>query len=292
MNNKVLNNGIAHAILSAIIFGLMPLFTQLLYKMGANSVSSAFYRMVPATIVLYFFIKFKEKKDLKINKYEAKGLCLAALGFSLTSITLFSSYEYINSGAATTIHFAYPIVIFIAVNFIKKYRPKATEVICVVFVAVGIILIMNMDSSNELNLKGVFFAVLSALTYSFYSIYLEMKNLIKIGPTKLLFYLNLFSVIVVIIYSLITKTEIYLGFKGVEWILPIIYSFIITFGAAFLYQSAIVKIGADKTSILSTLEPITSLIVGIVVLKEEIVLAQIIGVVLILVATTKLVNRK
>ena len=160
---------------------------------------------------------------------------MQTLGFSLTSITLFSSYEYINSGVCNNYSLCLSNSYFYSGKFHKKYRPKATEVLCVVFVAIGIILIMNMDSSNGLNLKGVFFAVLSALTYSFYSIYLEMKKLINIGSTKLLFYLNLFSVMVVIIYSLATKTEIYLGFKGIEWFLPIIYSFVITFGEGHFY---------------------------------------------------------
>ncbi|WBW50125.1 DMT family transporter [Peptoniphilus equinus] len=286
------NQGIVHAVLSAIVFGLMPLATQVFYRWGANSVSSAVYRMLPSVIILFFLLRFYYHIDLKVSREEVAGLALTALGFSMTSVTLYSSYQYISSGMATTIHFAYPIVIFIAMNWLRRYMPKKTDIFYITLVALGIVFIMDMRGDGGMNTQGIAFAVLSAFTYSAYSILLEVKNLKSLHPMKLLFYINAFSVVIILVYSRVINAPIFLGFDGVQWLMPVAYSCIITFGASYLYQSAIMKIGATKTAILSTVEPITSLIVGGVILHEPMVLRQIVGAVLVLTATTKLIIRK
>ena len=46
---------------------------------------------------------------------------------------------------------------------------------------------MDMKSSN--NLLGALMALISGLTYAFYIVYLEKKELVKINPYKLSFYI-------------------------------------------------------------------------------------------------------
>ena len=54
------------------------------------------------------------------------------------------------------------------------------------------------------------------------------------------------------------------------WIYCGIFAFVITVGAVFLFQQSTFLIGGEKTSILCTLEPITSVVLGAVIFHEQI----------------------
>lgn len=60
--------GYIYTILSAIIFGLMPLCAKLIYNNGSNSITLVFHRFLFSTLFLYFLAKDKSKESLKIGK--------------------------------------------------------------------------------------------------------------------------------------------------------------------------------------------------------------------------------
>lgn len=284
------NTGFLAATSSAIIFGAMPLFTKSLFSFGLDPISSAFYRMSMSLVFIFLFSKFVLKYDMKLDKYEIFHFFVGALSFVLTSTLLFTSYKYISVGAATSIHFVYPVIIFIATSIIHSKKPSLVEVLCIVATMTGILFIT--DFSELFSIKGIFISFVSAFTYSFYSIYLEKDIFLKIKPIKILFYMNFFGAIILFVFSLISKNPIKYDFTIDKWAIILGYSFILTVGATFLYQQAIRLVGAKYTSILSTLEPITSIVLGFFIFSEILSVLQIIAVFLIIVSTFILVVLK
>ena len=282
------NTGFIDAIISAMIFGAMPLFTKSLFSFGLNPISSAFYRMSMLLVFIYLFAKIYLKCDMRLSKYEFFHFLIGAFSFVLTSTLLFSSYNYISVGASTSIHFVYPVIIFIAVSIIKKKIPNLIEVLCIIFTMIGLL----TDFTELSNIKGIFFAVISAFTYAFYSIYLEKKVFSDMKPVKTLFYMNFLGAIILFIFSISTKNYIKYDFQITQWIGILLYSFVLTVGATFLYQKAVILIGATYTSILSTLEPITSILLGFFIFKETLSIVQIIAVIFIILSTFILIKSK
>ena len=74
---------------------------------------------------------------------------ILSTGFSLTPILLFSSYNYISSGSATTIHFSYPVLVILASVFIFKEKATWTKIASVVFCVIGLVLFMNRGRRTE-----------------------------------------------------------------------------------------------------------------------------------------------
>lgn len=286
---SIKKNGIFDAILSATIFGAMPLFTKLIYSLDANPLSAAFYRM-GLSLVFIFLIGKKKGQSFVLNSSELKYLIIASLSFAFTSLTLFGAYNYMESGAVTSIHFAYPIIIFIMVSFKIKKMPKINEIVAIVVCTIALTLLSNPGSS--VNTYGAILAFTSAVTYSIYSFTLDNDALKNLNRDARLFYVNLFSTFILIIFSFVTKEEIKLDLNSKGWIMAFVYSAILTLGATSLYQKAIAHIGAKDTSILSTFEPITSVIIGIIVLGEKISIIQLISIVLILTSATYLISHE
>lgn len=283
MNKK----GILSAILSAVIFGLLPLFTNIIYAMGAGPKSVGFYR-VSLSLLPMVIIQFLLKNSMHVSFKEALGLLIPSLSFIGTIISLCSSYNYIGSGLATSLHFLYPSIIFLLTTILTRSRPKLLEVTCLLVAMISIFMLMGKNT--VLDLRGIFLAILSAFTYSIYSISLQNKNIQEMNSLTKLFFMNFFACIFLLIYVFMTKTSVFFPNTLPSWLFLLFYSVILTIGATFLYQKGVELIGAKSTANLSILEPVVGVLSGMVFMEEKASFYQILAIVLILLSTLVLVN--
>lgn len=282
--------GIVQAIFSAMLFGLMPLFTKVIFNFGANFASAAFYR-TSLPLIFVLVLSILEDRSIRINLKELLYLIIASIFFVSTSLTLYRSYNFISSGVATTIHFAYPIIIFIINTIITKTKPNKVDVFCLFMVSIGLILIIDLKSGH-VDVRGIILAAISAFTYSFYSIFLERSYLRNLNSLRILFYINMISTFLILIFITVSGNVLIFKFSPIQWFFLLIYSVVITIGATLLYQKSLRNIGATYTSILSCLEPVTSIVVGIVVMSELLFFKQFIAIILIIVSTITIVKNQ
>ncbi len=157
--------GSVYAVISAIIFGCMPIVAKYLYAEGCNPVSLVVYRYSLALPVLLILALREQGKDererkaagepskrdsgMRITMSQLRQFIILSTGFSLTPILLFSSYNYISSGSATTIHFSYPVLVILASVFIFKEKATWTKIASVVFCVIGLVLFMNRGRRTE-----------------------------------------------------------------------------------------------------------------------------------------------
>lgn len=124
--------GILFTILSAIIFGFTPALANITYKLGNNSLSMTFFRNLLAIPILFFILKHK-KISLRTEKKEVKNIfILSLIGVALTTALLYSSYSYIGVGAATTLHFMYPIFVAVTCKLFFKESLGKSKVLALI----------------------------------------------------------------------------------------------------------------------------------------------------------------
>ncbi len=283
--NKI---GYLYAIISAAIFGSMPLFTKLIKNFGFDTFSITFFRVSLSLPLIFLLLKISKKDKFTITLVQFKDLLWVSFYYICTILLLFNSYNYISSGAATSLHFTYPIIIFVLSIYLFKYVPSNVDKFCVAATILGVILLADFKNMN--NSMGVFLALLSGLTYSMYSIMLSKNSIKNISNINILFFVNLFATIILLIISFFANVKIDFYFDMNIFILLTIYSIILTLGGASLYQKSISLIGAKNTSMLSTLEPIVSIILGYFILREQLGFNQIIAVLCIVVANFLLIK--
>lgn len=287
--------GSVFAVVSAIIFGCMPIVAKFLYAEGCNPVSLVVYRYSLALPVLFLLAireqaKEGEKKKasgeitrrdsgMKITGAQFRQFIILSLGFSMTPVLLFSSYNYISSGSATTIHFSYPVLVILASVFIFKERATGTKIASVVFCVIGLALFYEPGQEN--GILGIILALGSGVTYTFYMMYFDRSTLKFIKPFKTNFYMSLVSAAMVLILSLVTGTLV-LFHSAKGWAAAFGFSFMLVVVACVLFQLGIAMIGAQKTAILSTFEPLTSIVLGVVCYGEAVGIKTGLGVLFIL----------
>ncbi len=273
--------GYLAVIISGMVFGSMPLLAKIIFKNGGNAINLVFWRFFIAILPLYIILKRNKNISLELTKMEIKQIIiLGVLGYSGTAVSLFLSYNYITTGMATTLHFVYPVFVILGYSIFYKQKINLVKFISVLLCTLGIFLLY--DGSASVSILGILLAFLSGMTYAFYVLYIDKSGLKSMNPIKLTMYLSIVGSVVMFLFSVITGNTIHLTAAG--WLFTFILSIVVALGAVSLLSVGIKLIGPQSSSILSTLEPITSVIIGSLVFGEELGIRGIIACGLILMA--------
>lgn len=269
-----MTKGKLYLILSALLYGILPSLAAIAYSGGVNGITLTFLRSVIAIPLLYVLIR-ADKRKLKLTKNQAKGIVvLGIFGGVLPILCLYLSYNYISTGLATTLHFIYPILIIVVSAALYKIKISRSTLTAVIFVTIGVFMFTDINTSSDK--AGIILAVLSGVFYSFYVIYLEHSGLYKLDFIVLTFYVTAIMSAAVFVFGLAIH-GISFNMSPLSWAFSVLISLIVALGAMPLLQTGIKYEGAATAGIVSSIEPITSIIIGAVFLGEIINTGQIIG---------------
>lgn len=246
-------------------FGFIPLFVKTICAGGGNSVSAAFYRFFLSVPVLYIYLK-AEGISMRVTRTEfAKIALITIFGYGGTAVLLFSSYNFIPSGMSTTIHFMYPVFTILGCMIFFKEKVSPLKLLCVALCFGGILLFYNGESGGSV--LGMALSFLSGVTYAFYTIYLEKSGLQKMENLKLIFYMNTVAAAMILVMALLTA-QFTLRLTPLAWGTAVFFATATSLIGVLGYQIGVKCIGPQNAAILSTFEPITSVIVGVLVYRE------------------------
>jgi drug/metabolite transporter (DMT)-like permease len=286
---KMGNNtrGYILACVASCTYGLNPLFAKPLYAVGLDVSSVLCYRYALAATILAV-IMLVRRVSFKVERRILPHLIAAGVLFALSSITLFASYNYMDVGIASTILYVTPVFVALVQALFFHQRLSKVAMVTILVAMVGIALLSIKTGSTMHSPTGIMLVSLSALAYALYMVLVNKSGLKDLTSLSLTFYsiligigvfainLNFFRDIV----PLPTQWSPWLNVVGLA-IFPTIIS-IVTTAMALRY------IGAQSTSILGALEPLTALVVGCAVFGEMITPLNDIGILLVIGAVTLL----
>lgn len=266
--------GYVCAILSAVIYGCMPIMAKYIYAEGVTPMTLVLLRNALALPSLAL-LSIIQKKTLKRPVRQILPLGIPALfGCVLTPVLLFSSYVYIASGIATVFHFVYPcLVLLIGLLFLRKKASPAV-IVSVVMCLAGVLLFY--DPTAALSPMGTALALGSAIAFAIYVVLLPRFQNAEFSGFSFCFYIALWSSVIMLILCICTG-QLSLPTSLLGWGLCIVFATSVTTGAVVLFQQGSLLIGGEKASILSALEPITGVVIGITFLHESAKPAVLIG---------------
>ena len=115
--------GAACGVVASVSYGLNPLFALPLYSAGIGPDSVLFYRYVLAILMLGALTLARGRR-LAISRAEVLPLMVLGVLFSLSSLTLYLSFLYMDAGIACTILFVYPLLVSLIMTLF--FHEKAT----------------------------------------------------------------------------------------------------------------------------------------------------------------------
>lgn len=285
MNAKV--KGYLLGAIAAATYGTNPLFALPLYKAGMDPDSVLFFRYLFAIPIIGLMIKGRGR-SFKVQRKEIIPLIVMGLLMSISSLTLFESYHYMEAGIASTILFVYPILVALIMAVVFKEKVTLQTILCILLAVAGIGLLYQSGDGSTLNLTGVLLVMASALSYALYIVGVNQSTLKRVATLTLTFYVLIFGLLLFFVRVDFGR-ELYILDKWYLWgnllalaIFPTAISFLCT-------TSAIQYIGSTPTAILGALEPVTAVFFGVTVFGESLTTRICIGIVMIIIAVTIIV---
>lgn len=284
--------GILNGIIASTSYGMNPLFGLPLYAIGIGVNSVLFYRYFLAVIVYFIWLKFFKKASLKISRQEIIPLFFLGIFFSLSSLTLFEAFHYIEAGIACTILFIYPVMVAIIMSIFFKEKVTKTVIFAILLTSIGIILLYKGKPDTALSIKGILIVLTSALLYALYIVGVKnIKPVKAMNSARLSFYVMLFGLIVYIVnLKFCTTLQMLPNLKA--WLFAIGLALFPTIISLETTTIAIQLIGSTNTAILGALEPLTAIFFGILFFHEQLTLRISIGIILILFGVFLIISRK
>ena len=279
------------AALAAAAYGTNPAFAVPLYGQGMNPNTVLLFRYLMGLPLLAAIMACRGV-SFKLNSKQIIPIAILGILMAFSSLTLFESYKYMNSGVASTLLFVYPVLVAIIMIIFYHEKFKISVALCLIIMAGGLILLMNPQGDDTVSGVGIILVMISALTYALYIVYVNVSKHIKAIPTtKLLFYvLGCGSLVYIIMIGF--GNELTLPAENTGWLNLLALAVIPTVISLACTTRAIQLIGSTPTAILGALEPVSAVVLSVVVLGQAITANDIIGGTLIVVATTIVVADK
>ena len=190
----IMNNvkGFIYGIITAMTFGLIPLFTLPLMENSMHYDTILLYRFSLAVVALAIMLVVKRESFA----IEAKQIpTLIALGtlYTCSAMFLFWGYGLMSAGIATTLHFTYPV--FVTLTMCLLFREKISLIvgIAIAMAIIGVARLSINGGSLELSGFGIFIVLLSAVAYALYIVVVNKSNVKNLSGRKITFYVFIVS---------------------------------------------------------------------------------------------------
>ena len=213
---------------------------------------------------------------------------LAGLGifYAMTALLLTTSYLYIPSGIATTIHFLYPVVVTTVMILFFKDKVSVPVIGATLMAILGVYLLSNNGTAGTVSLKGLLLVLTTVVTYALYIVGVNKSCVHRMDGLKLTFYVLLAGAMVF---------GLNLSVKGVpldpipDWetgVYLLLLALIPTLVSDFTLILSVQHVGSTTTAVLGCMEPLTAVCMGVWFLHESLGFWQLAGIVIILSAVS------
>jgi len=268
--------GYFYVAVAAVIWGSNGVIVNLV---PLNAYVIAFFRVLFASMTLLPLLFLTQRLEMREAAKAWRTMLalggLLGLGWSF----LFQSMKLIAIANAVLLNYMAPVFVALLAPAFLNERIEKVTVLALAMSMAGMIIIFSQYGfqAESLNLSGVFFGLLSSLTYAIFVI-LSKKTVAKYSSLAVAFYTYLATAIF-LSPSLIGAN---LSLDMTSWILLLVLGTFNTGFAVTLYLKSLALIKAQKVMILTYLEPASTALFGSIFLAQKPTIHMLVGGILIL----------
>lgn len=264
-----------HIGLASILWGSNGVIVNLV---ELHPTTIAFFRVLIGGLTLIIVsVLVKGLETLKVNGFFKRLVVLGAL-LAAGWYFLFQAMKLIPIGAAVLINYLAPVFVAVLAPSVLHERLEKKIAIAIVLSILGVFLISYQGlGSGELNILGIIFGLLAAISYGGFVIY-SKQTLAKLSYYTVAIYSYLVSALILSPSLLLIKSPL----SPNSLILLFLMGVLNTGVAVTLYLKGLRSLKAQEAATITYLEPLSAIIFGYFMLGQEISIGIILGGALIL----------
>ena len=260
-NNNL--RGISYTLSSGLMYGLVGFFGIKLMENGLSISNMLFWRFLVASIIN--FALFIPKRKIEMQQ--------------ISSILYFMSAKYIGTGLSIVIFFTYPIFVAILSWFFDGHKVTKIHYFSIGLIILGSICLIDRGEV-VMDISGIILAFIASCTYGLY-IFASKKQIKSLTPLMSTFTVCIANTILFFVFSLVDGSFM-VPHGTINWIYIFGMANLCTVFPILFLLEGLKYISASKASILSVLEPVFVVLIGVAFLGETIGTMQIVGMLVIL----------
>jgi drug/metabolite transporter (DMT)-like permease len=282
--------GIALCIASASAFGAMAVLGKVAYDHGATVGTLLSVRFIVAAALMWVLVAVRGDWRGLQRRDVVTGLLLGAIGYAAQSGAFFAALERMDAGLLSLVLYTYPALVTVAAIALRRERANRRRMVALGMASLGLVLVLAGAGSGTLDPLGVALGLAAAVVYTTYILVSE-------GATHRIPPLALAALVCTGAATTLTIGSAAIGElhpgaldeSGLAAILGI--AAISTVAAISLFFAGLKRVGPSTASILSTAEPVVTVILAYAAFGEHLSAQQLLGGALVLGAVVVLATR-
>jgi len=278
-----MNYGVLLTATSASLYGSIGYFGANLMNHGMSVADLLFWRFFFSTLLLLPLIPWV-LRGVRISRAELKDiailLCMGGVFYGGGTAAYFEASKSIGTGLAMVIFFAYPIFVVALSALVKKERVTQMMAASLFLIITGCTLIA-LGQPFQFDLNGILLGLLSGLGYGIY-VFGSKESSQRFSPLFATSVVCIGNTCAFVCYLLGSGKGFFIPDTGNMWLHISLFSLLGTVLPVLLMLAGLKYISANKASVISVLEPVTTLALGAIVLEEAVSGMQFAGAVIIL----------
>lgn len=263
--------------ISAASFGTLAIFGRFLYADGLDTFTMLFLRFGLAASIMAMILILR-REPFPRGKILLQLIGMGAIGYVGQSFSYLSAIKYASAGLVALLLYLYPMFVFILSVIVFHEKATWIKITALILALIGTALTVDPAGGE---LPGILLAVSAALIYSVYIIVgTDVMKHVSAVQSSLVIFASAGAVYGILMgingAHFPTTSSGWLGIVGIVLVATVIPV------AAFL--AGLERIGPTHAAMLSTLEPVVTVLLAGSLLGERLEIMTILGGSLILVA--------
>ena len=267
-------------VLSMACFGTLAPFVR---NISVTSGELALYRAVLAALLIGIFLAAtKQSIPFRSLGKELYLLLLSGIAMGFNWILLFEAYKYTTVAISTLSYYFAPVIVTVVCPFLFHEKMTVKQILCFAMSTLGLALVVGITDlgSGGNDAIGVAFGLGAAVLYA--TVILLNKFIRGVTGIHRTF-LQFLAAILVLIPYVFSTGGIRLGsLDPTGWICLMVVGLVHTGITYCLYFSSLKELPGQEAAILSYVDPLVAVIIGVLLLKEPLSWQQLVGGLLIL----------
>ena len=262
--------GLALASAGAIAFSGKAIIVKLAYRYGVDAVTLITYRMLFALPMFLLLAWWAGRgKPALVRRDWIAVVGLGFTGYYLASFLDFAGLAYISAGLERLILYLNPTLVLAMGVVIFKRRVKARQLIALAVSYCGVMLVfgheVTLQGSHVALGAGLVFA--SAVSYAVYLVY-SGEEVQRLGALRLTGLATTVACVLCIVQFLVLRPMSALHVAPQVIWLSVLNATLCTFAPVLMVMMAIERIGATTAAQTGMIGPLSTILMGVVILGE------------------------
>ncbi len=286
--------GLAIAGAGAILFSTKAIVAKLLYRYQLDAVTVLAFRMLFSLPVFAAVAVWKMRTEAPLSPRDRwRLLGLGLVGYYLSSFLDFLGLQFITVGLERLILFLTPTFVLLITSVVFKRHISKTEWLAMVTSYCGIVLVFAHDlrGNGSSVAIGAVLVLGSALSYALYL--LGSGEMVKrLGSLRLVAYaMCVSSAACIAQFFALRPAALLIQPAPVYW-LSLANGVFCTILPVYMTMAAVQRIGAPAVSQAGMIGPVSTLLLGALILSEPVTVVQLAGMVLVIAGIYVLSTKK